>query len=73
MLSGHEKVVQFRIGWRHEIDKPDIQTTGSYRLHLDQTRLRLKLQFGVGLPLPESPEGIRNHAAPGGILSEPDA
>jgi len=72
-LSSDEKLVQFQIGLWHEIEEPYIQTTGSYSFQLFQTRCRLKLQFRVGLLLPESPERIRNNTAPGRILGEPDA
>src|ERR1700736_1471756 len=69
MLYRDAKLVQFRIGFWHEIDEPCIQTARSYGFKLLQTRRRLKLQFRIGLPLSESPERIRNNAAPGRIFS----
>jgi hypothetical protein len=71
-LVGDGKLIQFRVGFWHEIDEPCIQTAGSYGFQLLQTRRRIKLQFRVGLLLAEAPEGIRNDA-PGRILGEADA
>jgi hypothetical protein len=73
MLYRDAKLVQFRIGFWHEIDKPCIQTAGSYGFKLLQTRRWLKLQFRIGLLLSESPERIWNNAAPRRIFCEPDA
>src|SRR6202023_1987674 len=73
MLVSDGELIQFRVGFWHEIDKPGVQAARSYGFHLVQTRRRMKLQFRVGLLLPEAPEGIRNNTAPGRILGEPDA
>ena len=72
MLYRDAKLVQFRIGFWHEIDKACIQTARSYGFRLLQTRRWLKLQFRIGLLLSESPERIRNNAVPGRIFREPD-
>src|ERR1700745_3787057 len=55
------ELVQFRIGFGHEIDEPRIQAAGPYSLQLFRTRCRTKLQFRVGLVRPKSPEGIRDN------------
>ena len=73
MLYGDGKLVQIRIGFGHEIDEPCIQSAGSYRLQLFQTRRRLKFQIHIGVLLPETAEGIRSNAAPGRVLGETDA
>ena len=70
MVYSDGKLIQFRVGFRHEIDEPRIQAAGSYSVQLFQTRRRLKLQLRVRLLLPESSEGIRNNAVPGRILEE---
>jgi hypothetical protein len=68
MLRRDEKLVQFRIGFWHEIEEPRIQKARSYNLYPFQTRCRLKLQFRVGLLLTEPPEGIWNNTTPGSTL-----
>jgi len=68
MLRSDEKLVQFRIGFWHEIEGPRIQKARSYSLYLFQTRCRLKLQFRIGLLLPELPEGIWNNTTLGSTL-----
>src|SRR5262245_47773649 len=73
MVYGDSKSVQFRVGFGHDIDEPCIQAAGPYSVQLFQTRRRLKLQFRVRLLVPESPEGIRDNAAPGRILGKADA
>jgi hypothetical protein len=73
MLYGDEELVQVRISFWHEIEKPCIQTAGSYRVQLFQTCNGLKLQFRFQLALSESPEGIRNNPVPGRVLGEADA
>ena len=68
MVHSDGKLVQFWVGFWDEIDEPSIQAAGSYSAQHFQTRCRLKLQFGVRLQLPESPEAV-----PGCILCEADA
>jgi hypothetical protein len=63
MLRSDGKLVQFRIGFWHEMEEPRIQKARSCSLSLCQTRCRLKLQFRVGLLLPEPPEGVWNNTA----------
>src|SRR5450755_561777 len=66
------KLVQFRIGFRHEVDESCVQPARSYGFKLLQTGRRLKLKYRIGLLLPESPERIWNDATPGRIFREPD-
>ena len=74
MLFRDAKLVQFRIGFWHEIDEPCIQTHSQilYGFKLLQTRRRLKLQFRIGLLLSGIAGKIRNNATPGRIFREPD-
>src|SRR6266436_8551855 len=58
LLPADGKLVQIRIGFGHEIDEPCIQSAGSYRVQLFETRRRLKLQIHIGLLFFEMPRRL---------------
>jgi hypothetical protein len=67
------KLVQFPVGFWHEVEESCIQAAGLYGVQLLQTWRGLNLQFHARSLLPKSTEGVGNDAVPGRILGETDA